>query len=108
MPQLEVAYMPFSHAIAGPPKPIEMNHGTFSVADKDRFLPAPPGRKNQNWALWNFASGGAFLSSFPAFHVGLQLQPLCGCRIANDDFIAGWLFVNGAGSNILYQCYYGA
>lgn len=51
-----------------------MNHGTFAVADNDRNLPTVKGRKNQNYALWNFpGSGGRYFSSFPPFHVSSKL-----------------------------------
>ncbi|KAI9879042.1 MAG: hypothetical protein M1830_009784 [Pleopsidium flavum] len=60
-----------SSGSTGPPKPIPMNHGTFAVADNDRNLPIVKGRKNQNYALWNFpGSGGRYFSSFPPFHLG--------------------------------------
>lgn len=55
---------------AGAPKPIEMNHGTFAVADNDRNLPPVPGRRNQNYSLWEFhGTAGRYYSSFPPFHV---------------------------------------
>ncbi|MCJ1251187.1 hypothetical protein MMC30_008418 [Trapelia coarctata] len=60
-----------SSGSTGPPRPIEMNHKTFAVADNDRFLPTIPGRKNQNYALYNFSSsGGRYFSAFPPFHLG--------------------------------------
>ena len=50
-----------------------MNHGTFAVADNDRNLLTVEGRKNQNYALWNFSgSGGRYCSTFPPFHVGAK------------------------------------
>lgn len=47
-----------------------MNHGTFAAIDNDRNLPTVDGRKNQTFALFNFAgSDGRYFSSFPPFHV---------------------------------------
>ena len=61
----------------GPPKPIETNHATWAVADNDRNLPTVQGRKNQSWALWNFADdGGRYFAAFPPFHVGVFFSQL--------------------------------
>ena len=47
-----------------------MTHGTFAVVDNDRNLPTVDGRKNQTFALFNFAgSHGRYFSAFPPFHV---------------------------------------
>lgn len=54
----------------GIPKPIVMNHATYAVLDNDRNLATIPGRRNQNFALWNFGGEGGFsFTSFPPFHV---------------------------------------
>ena len=63
-----------SDSDTGPPKPITMYHATFAVNDYDRLLPQLPGRKNQNYSMWDFPSGGRFFSPFPAFHVCELLQ----------------------------------
>lgn len=48
-----------------------MTHGTFAVIDNDRNLPTVDGRKNQDFALFDFAgSHGRYFSSFPPFHLG--------------------------------------
>lgn len=47
-----------------------MNHATYAVIDNDRNLAKVPGRRNQNFSLWNFGDEGGFsFSSFPPFHV---------------------------------------
>ncbi|MCJ1394676.1 hypothetical protein MMC18_007556 [Xylographa bjoerkii] len=58
-----------SSGSTGPPKPIVMCHGTFSVADNDRNMRVLPGRKNQNFKVWDFDNGGRFFSAFPPFHM---------------------------------------
>ncbi|KAF2683122.1 acetyl-CoA synthetase-like protein [Lentithecium fluviatile CBS 122367] len=58
-----------SSGSTGPPRPIQMNHGTFAVGDNDRNLPTVPGRVNQNWSLWVFPQKEYFFSPFPAFHL---------------------------------------
>ena len=58
-----------SSGSTGAPKPIVMNHATFAVADHDRLLPPVPGRKTQNYAMWDFPEGGSFYSPFPPFHL---------------------------------------
>ncbi|KAI4254857.1 MAG: hypothetical protein L6R42_007015 [Xanthoria sp. 1 TBL-2021] len=48
-----------------------MNHATYAVIDNDRNLDKVPGRRNQNFSLWNFGDEGGFsFSSFPPFHLG--------------------------------------
>ncbi|KAL8650254.1 MAG: hypothetical protein Q9226_005223 [Calogaya cf. arnoldii] len=60
-----------SSGSTGIPKPIVMNHATFAVVDNDRNLAEIPGRRNQNFSLWNFGNEGGFsFSSFPPFHLG--------------------------------------
>ncbi|KAI4241070.1 MAG: hypothetical protein L6R42_011382 [Xanthoria sp. 1 TBL-2021] len=59
-----------SSGSTGIPKPIVMNHATYAVIDNDRNLDKVPGRRNQNFSLWNFGDEGGFsFSSFPPFHV---------------------------------------
>jgi acyl-coenzyme A synthetase/AMP-(fatty) acid ligase len=58
-----------SSGSTGPPRPIYMNHATFSVGDNDRKLPTVLGRVNQNWSLWDFPQSEHFFSPFPAFHL---------------------------------------
>ncbi|KAL8639148.1 MAG: hypothetical protein Q9228_003782 [Teloschistes exilis] len=60
-----------SSGSTGIPKPITMNHATYAVVDNDRNLDTVPGRRNQNFSLWNFGEDGGFsFSSFPPFHLG--------------------------------------
>ncbi|KAI4234458.1 MAG: hypothetical protein LQ349_003784 [Xanthoria aureola] len=60
-----------SSGSTGIPKPIVMNHATYAVVDNDRNLATVPGRRNQNFSLWNFGDDGGFsFSSFPPFHLG--------------------------------------
>ncbi|KAL8734972.1 MAG: hypothetical protein Q9181_002995 [Wetmoreana brouardii] len=60
-----------SSGSTGIPKPIVMNHATYAVIDNDRNLATVPGRRNQNFSLWNFGdAGGFYFSSFPPFHLG--------------------------------------
>ena len=61
-----------SSTALGPPKPVVTNHATWAILDNDRNLPTVNGRKNQNFALFNFSrDGGLYYSSFPPFHVSL-------------------------------------
>lgn len=54
-----------------------MTHGTFAVIDNDRNLPTVDGRKNQDFALFDFAgSHGRYFSSFPPFHVSFCFHTL--------------------------------
>ena len=47
-----------------------MNRATSAAADNDRNLPAVEGKKDSNYALWNFpGSGGRYFATFPPFHV---------------------------------------
>ena len=58
----------------GLPKPIISNHATWAVIDNDRNLPPVKGRRNQNYALWNFpGDGGRYFAAFPPFHVSRRL-----------------------------------
>ncbi|KAI4200503.1 MAG: hypothetical protein LQ350_003873 [Teloschistes chrysophthalmus] len=60
-----------SSGSTGVPKPITMNHATYAVVDSDRNLDTVPGRRNQNFSLWNFGEDGGFsFSSIPPFHLG--------------------------------------
>ncbi|KAL8788720.1 MAG: hypothetical protein Q9213_001534 [Squamulea squamosa] len=60
-----------SSGSTGIPKPVVMNHATYAVIDNDRNLATVPGRRNQNFSLWNFGPGGGYsFSSFPPFHLG--------------------------------------
>ena len=64
---------PADSNVLGIPKPIVMNHATYAVVDNDRNLATVPGRRNQNFSLWNFGDDGGFsFSSFPPFHVGFS------------------------------------
>ena len=47
-----------------------MTHGTFAVLDRERNLPAVPGRKNRDFSIWDFGPvGGKFYTIFPYFHL---------------------------------------
>ncbi|TKA57030.1 hypothetical protein B0A49_10497 [Cryomyces minteri] len=52
----------------GAPKPITLTNGNWAVIDNLRKIPKTPGRKNQDWSLFNYENRGCFLSSFPPFH----------------------------------------
>jgi acyl-CoA synthetase (AMP-forming)/AMP-acid ligase II len=74
-----------SSGSTGAPRPIQMSHATFAVADNDRYLPVIPGRVNQNWSLWDFPRKEYFFSPFPAYVIptyGVH----CACRTAPDIF----------------------
>ncbi|KAL2350035.1 hypothetical protein BJ546DRAFT_1070158 [Cryomyces antarcticus] len=53
----------------GSPKPITLSHGACSVWDAHQNIPKIEGRKNQDYALWDFEGGGRYYSSFPPFHL---------------------------------------
>ncbi|KAI1074574.1 acetyl-CoA synthetase-like protein [Whalleya microplaca] len=58
-----------SSGSTGAPKPVQMNHATFAVADNDRNLPQVPGRVNQNCSLWDFPTKETYAAPFPFFHL---------------------------------------
>ena len=54
----------------GPPKPVVMNHATWAVVDNDRNFATVEGRRNQNFALFDFPEhNGRYYAAFPPFHV---------------------------------------
>ena len=58
----------------GPPKPVISNHATWAVVDNDRNLRTIKGRRNQNYALFNFpGDGGRYFAAFPPFHVSFTV-----------------------------------
>lgn len=76
----------------GNPKPITMTHGSMAVWDGHRNIPKIPGRRNQDYALFDFGEGGGrFYSSYPPFHVSIithfELHKTLtdiACRICNN------------------------
>ncbi|KAL8748283.1 MAG: hypothetical protein Q9184_007434, partial [Pyrenodesmia sp. 2 TL-2023] len=59
-----------SSGSTGTPKPITMTHGTFATFDYCRNLPEVPGRKRNDFSLWDSEPGRRFYSAFPPSHLG--------------------------------------
>ncbi|KAI9811859.1 MAG: putative NRPS-like protein biosynthetic cluster [Pycnora praestabilis] len=56
----------------GSPKPITLSHGGFSLWDNHRNIPKTPGRRNQDYSLFNFPgdpNGGKYYTTYPPFHL---------------------------------------
>ncbi|KAF2011090.1 putative NRPS-like enzyme [Aaosphaeria arxii CBS 175.79] len=58
-----------SSGSTGLPRPITMTHATFAVLDNERKLPTVPGRRNRDFSIWDFKTGGRFYTVFPYFHL---------------------------------------
>ncbi|KAI0841826.1 acetyl-CoA synthetase-like protein [Hypoxylon sp. FL0890] len=60
-----------SSGSTGVPKPITTTNMSYAVLDNEKNLPDIPGRKRQDWSLWNFPGGEARVYSvYPFFHFG--------------------------------------
>ncbi|KAI4156985.1 MAG: hypothetical protein L6R39_000848 [Caloplaca ligustica] len=59
-----------SSGSTGTPKPITMTHGTFATFDYCRNLPEIPGRKRNDFSLWDSTPGRRFYTAFPPSHLG--------------------------------------
>ena len=57
----EPALILHSSGSTGIPKPVQMTHGTFAVADNDRNFPKISGRKNHDLTCWIFPEKGSRL-----------------------------------------------
>ena len=55
---------------SGIPKPITMTHGTFTMFDYGRNLPTIPGRRNNDFTIWDSLTTRKFYSAFPPSHLG--------------------------------------
>ena len=53
----------------GIPKPITMTHGTFATFDYSRKLSIVPGRKTNDFTMWDSKPGRKFYSAFPPSHL---------------------------------------
>ena len=53
----------------GVPKPITMTHGTFATFDYCRNLPTVPGRRKNDFTLWDSTYVRRFYSAFPPSHL---------------------------------------
>ncbi len=58
-----------SSGSTGLPKTIAMTHGSFSVLDHERILPAGAGRRKRDFSIWDFQGGGRYYHVFPYFHL---------------------------------------
>ncbi|KAI1082141.1 acetyl-CoA synthetase-like protein [Whalleya microplaca] len=60
-----------SSGSTGLPKPIITTNMSYAVLDNEKNLPDIPGRKRQDWSLWNFPGEEARVYSvYPFFHFG--------------------------------------
>jgi len=65
-----------SSGSTGAPKPITMYHGTFAYLDNDHNRPSVPGRRNQDFTVYDME--GKLFHIFPPFHLAGFVSTIVG------------------------------
>ena len=76
-----------SSGSTGAPKPITMCHGTFAYLDNDHNRPLTPGRRNQDFTVYDME--GKLFHIFPPFHLAGFVSTILGPIFGKVSIVLG-------------------